>query len=910
MSDSSTSLHTDGTEPVSTRPHDFSTRPPEITILSDHASHDRGEDTFEKGSFALQADSDRLELHTRLASIYDILRHRNTRCPLAIAIYGDWGSGKTSAMRWLESRLHEWNKVEKKDRCSAMEGKHPHPRVYPIWFDPWRYQTREEVWRGIIAEVILALFSIEHLNRQNLVPRLIQAAKKFGTFLGKSFLHALASIEIKATGGTVPGDPSLSGEAFRDIWEEYQKVAQPHEAYLNQFEATLRQWVIDFLSGPDQPKKSSTALLTEPARLCIFIDDLDRCLPEVTLQVIEALKLYLNIDHLIFVVGLDDSVVRSIITQHYQKNGVSEKKALSYLDKIFQVEQRITVTGKRMPEYMRQQIEVLDQASNRYWSRMLNPTGHKEALEQSLVHLAGNNPRTCKRLLNSAFLLGQAASLDPSLTPKTETPKIAAFGGDSRKWHHAMEKCLEELRHLRFAQGIQVYAIQASLRQRFNNTRDLMEEPMTVLWLEQVSVIVRQILAFEGGTVLNLQADLHGLARLKREKEAIEAARLERNGKGLIGVGLGGGRIDEPQLSIFEPSLQDQAAELCVFLFDSHLSRPPHEDESFWHSEFFLRLMSVPFSAAIAEHFPPSRTTSSFTEPVLQSNLNSLPPAVRERLAKHADVPTEDLHPDHLRGIQDLDLSDLSLESEHIKKILEYCNIHSLNLSSNNGLRNTAALTGLSHLETLYLCGCTGLDGSEAWQGIAGLTSLRTLNLMNCTGLRDTAALAELHHLETLYLNNCTGLLGVESWHGLLRLESMRKLVLIGCTGLRDTSVLCGLNQLETLYLNDCTGLVNEEAWKGLSNLKELRELYLDQCVGLLDTNNLSNLHSLERLILKGCSGLKGYAALQGLTGLKSLQMLDIRDCGGLDVESVREVRRMIRRECYIIGPDGKYVES
>jgi hypothetical protein len=76
--------------------------PPKITVLSDSplAAEDGVGDDF--------------ELPIRLAPMYDILRHPNTRTSLSIAIYGDWGTGKTSAMRWLERLLREWNNPKNK----------------------------------------------------------------------------------------------------------------------------------------------------------------------------------------------------------------------------------------------------------------------------------------------------------------------------------------------------------------------------------------------------------------------------------------------------------------------------------------------------------------------------------------------------------------------------------------------------------------------------------------------------------------------------------------------------------------------------------------------------------------------------------------------------------------------------
>ena len=131
-------------------------------------------------------------------------------------------------MRWLQNSLCDWNKRTEDERQE-------HPRVHPVWFDPWRYHSREDVWRGIIAEVILAMFSVQSLDRQNVIPRMAEAAKKFGAFLGRGFLHALANTEVEiepAVAGTKVGKLKFKGEAFREIWEEYDKAAHPEKAHL------------------------------------------------------------------------------------------------------------------------------------------------------------------------------------------------------------------------------------------------------------------------------------------------------------------------------------------------------------------------------------------------------------------------------------------------------------------------------------------------------------------------------------------------------------------------------------------------------------------------------------------------------------------------------------------------------
>jgi predicted KAP-like P-loop ATPase len=140
---------------------------------------------------------------------------------------------------------------------------------------------------------------------------------------------------------------------FRQIYDEYDKTSHPEKAYLNQFEDTLRDWVQRYLQ--------------KDSRLVLFIDDLDRCLPEVTLEVLEALKLYLSLDRLVFVVGLDRTVVDGVVCEHYKKNGLGDSKAREYLNKIFQVEVNLAPSEEQMKEFLHYQISDLNSASGGFW---------------------------------------------------------------------------------------------------------------------------------------------------------------------------------------------------------------------------------------------------------------------------------------------------------------------------------------------------------------------------------------------------------------------------------------------------------------------------------------------------------------------------------------------------------------
>lgn len=322
---------------------------------------------------------DKFNLAQRVGPVYDIIRHHKTQTPLTIGIYGSWGTGKTSAMRWISGLLDHWND---KGQSHA----HPKHKAYPVWFYPWKYQTKEDVWRGLIAEVVLHCISVKELDAENARRRLTAAAKQFGGFLGRSFLHALSGLKLKTP--LIDGDLSV----VRDIYNEYKDAAHPEKGYLNDFETTLKEWVHATL-GPNE-------------RMVLFIDDLDRCLPGVTLQVLEAVKLYLGIERLIFVIGVDRNVVDAVVRKEYDRHGVGQEKADAYLDKMFQVDIDITPNQTQVDGFVDEQFDEIG-ALAEPWQRLNEQ--QRGVFKKTMLRLAGRNPRELKRLINSALIAGVGA---------------------------------------------------------------------------------------------------------------------------------------------------------------------------------------------------------------------------------------------------------------------------------------------------------------------------------------------------------------------------------------------------------------------------------------------------------------------------------------------------------------------
>jgi hypothetical protein len=343
------------------------------TLLSDRA--------FE----AETDDAEGFNMPFIMGPIFDVIRNINTRTPLTVGIYGGWGTGKTSAMEWLHGIVRESNKVER-----------PETKIVPVWFYPWKYQNKDDVWRGIIAEVILATLDkttlMEAANADLLTSEgreiILNAAKRFGPALGKTFVSAVSKLSLKASAKAGENEVSIEGTSLKEIIDDLKVNLNPERNYLNSFENELSSWVDKHVKNDE--------------RILVFIDDLDRCLPEVTLQVLEALKLYLNIPKLIFVVGVDKDVVEQIVIKHYDTQGVTKEKAEQYLAKMFQIEVQVGPTEQEIGDYFEKAVTGME-----LWKSIKSE--HQEVLGNTIKAIAKRNPREIKRIANAALLGGMGA---------------------------------------------------------------------------------------------------------------------------------------------------------------------------------------------------------------------------------------------------------------------------------------------------------------------------------------------------------------------------------------------------------------------------------------------------------------------------------------------------------------------
>lgn len=72
-------------------------------------------------------------------------------------------------------------------------------------------------------------------------------------------------------------------------------------------------------------------------RLVIVVDDLDRCLPDIALSTLEAMRLLLMVERTVFIIAADETMIRQAVRMRYGQESSNENRETSYFDKLVQV---------------------------------------------------------------------------------------------------------------------------------------------------------------------------------------------------------------------------------------------------------------------------------------------------------------------------------------------------------------------------------------------------------------------------------------------------------------------------------------------------------------------------------------------------------------------------------------------
>ena len=308
--------------------------------------------------------------------------------PVCVGVFGPWGAGKTTVIRLIEQAL------DANDDCIV------------VYTQPWSYDPATDPKATLIGEVLNAVRAkLEPSDRTRLGERLKGLAKR---------VRWSRAIRLTAASALTASLPKLS--ELEALFGEGEEVTEPTlQGFRQEFEKLLEDPAFNGLR-----------------RIIVVVDDLDRCLPRTVIDTLEAIKLFLAVRKMAFVVAADEVPVAHAIASTFGASPDGTALAKKYLEKIVQIPVRVPTLGLRDVEaYVAQlllwhRIEGDDErfetirkhcadaraAGNRTLVQDVGQgiTGASadvalaERLAPTLYEELGGNPRSIKRLLNAYWV--------------------------------------------------------------------------------------------------------------------------------------------------------------------------------------------------------------------------------------------------------------------------------------------------------------------------------------------------------------------------------------------------------------------------------------------------------------------------------------------------------------------------
>jgi len=304
--------------------------------------------------------------------------------PITVGINAPWGGGKTTVLRLLERKL-----ATRDD-------------VIVVYVSPWEYDRSTDTKATLIG-VVLGALERQVRGEQGA----LDAVKRRLTEL-RNRINVAKAVKLAATSALTMAIPSVSDLA--SIFDGGGEIGDPTlQGFREQFASFLGE-----------------EALAHVAQVIVLVDDLDRSLPDTVVDTLEAIKLFLSVDKMAFVIAADEDNVARAIGQRLESTG-QPTTARQYLEKIVQIPFRIpALSRERTEEYLAlllfgdggdTEALVHRARETRGEGRSLAarfhglmPDGHQanvelaEQLAPILHRHTQGNPRRLKRFLNALWL--------------------------------------------------------------------------------------------------------------------------------------------------------------------------------------------------------------------------------------------------------------------------------------------------------------------------------------------------------------------------------------------------------------------------------------------------------------------------------------------------------------------------
>ena len=284
------------------------------------------------------SDTDLLGRQNLINSLVAMIASSKQDTPFTIGLLGDWGSGKSNVMYLLRKALGD--RDDKK-------------RFYFANFNAWEYEHTENMAAGVAQEVFKG-FLTEKTLYQNFKLRLKFGKKENGVLLPIILLTVIAvaifslvMIFAYDNQGWYAGlgvSTIIIGGFIKQIFTILEHpLTSKVNSYLKLPSYAVHLGTIPMLKGHLQTLCDIVIPHDDenPNRLIVFVDDLDRCDPQAISKTLNAIRLIMDIENVVVIIGIDHRIAFRAVEKQYVDLADDERTsadiARDYLGKIIQL---------------------------------------------------------------------------------------------------------------------------------------------------------------------------------------------------------------------------------------------------------------------------------------------------------------------------------------------------------------------------------------------------------------------------------------------------------------------------------------------------------------------------------------------------------------------------------------------
>lgn len=271
---------------------------------------------------------------------------KDSKESVSIGVHGDWGAGKSSILAMVEDEVTE--AAKKKEEKSF--------KATCVRFNGWQHQGFEDSKIALMSAIVSQLVE---LAEKHPVKEGTRKVKDIAKNLWKNINWLSVAKQAGAVGfslatGTAP--ITILTKAF-DLLKGHADSQEHVEAAIGTIGEYIKNAAVSedtsTLKEFNEFRKNFKDLLKEAEieKLVVIIDDLDRCLPTVAIETLEAVRMFMFMEETAFVIGADEIMIRYAVKKHFpdmeREKGVNigVDFASKYLEKLIQVPFRIPALG-------------------------------------------------------------------------------------------------------------------------------------------------------------------------------------------------------------------------------------------------------------------------------------------------------------------------------------------------------------------------------------------------------------------------------------------------------------------------------------------------------------------------------------------------------------------------------------